>query len=232
MQSVFLSYTYNPHPDHQEETLRMAQATRVMIEALNLRVTDGVDLGGRAVDFEILKRIDAADALVALVTPQATAGGGIAIPPYVDDEYKYAKGQKKPAIRVLHESLQPQGIGKQDEYIPFRPGEELDTMLKLLRTLALWKRQIGGPQEIRIEPDDLGGRFDVRANHTCQYQLMIEHEQTDWQSARIWPEPGATYAFLPGVPDKSKIRLKLNLGAETWESQFTNPLGRIALSRR
>lgn len=232
MQSVFLSYTYNAHPDHAEQTNRLVMAARIVVESLNLQVLDGFDLGGRAIDSEIVKRIDAADALVAVVTPKAGDGGAPVTPPYVDDEYKYARGQRKPAIRLLHQLLPVAGFGTQDEYIPYIPGKELEAMMKLLRTVALWKRQLGGPREIQLEPSELGGRFDMRREHKCEYKLMVDHRECDWQSATIWPEPGVTYAFLPSVPDQSRVRLRLSLGNEVWMSDFTDPKGRIALFKR
>jgi hypothetical protein len=70
---VFFFYTYNPHPDFDAETTQLVTASRVVIESLDLRVSDGVDLGERAIDSEIERRIIAADSLVAIVTPKRTA---------------------------------------------------------------------------------------------------------------------------------------------------------------
>ena len=72
MKHVFLSYTYNPHPDHVAETDGLQRTVRRVIEAMDLRVLDGQDLGGRPLDAEIDKRIDDADALIALGSPQET----------------------------------------------------------------------------------------------------------------------------------------------------------------
>jgi hypothetical protein len=49
MERIFLSYTYNPHPDCAGVTERPQLAARVVIESLGLRVVDGVDLGGRLI---------------------------------------------------------------------------------------------------------------------------------------------------------------------------------------
>ena len=47
MQSVFLSYSYNPHLDFVAETTQLVTASRIVIELLDLRMSDGVDLGAR-----------------------------------------------------------------------------------------------------------------------------------------------------------------------------------------
>jgi hypothetical protein len=62
--------------------------------------------------------------------------------------------------------------------------------------------------------------------------LAVGLEPTTWQKATLWPEPGTTFAYLPNVPDESKIKLRLNLNGERWVSHFSNPKGRITLTRR
>jgi hypothetical protein len=233
MERIFLSYTYNPHPDFTQSTDRLQRAARVVAEALGLRVVDGVDLGGRAIDVEIERRIDEeADALVAIVTPQADPAGNPVAPPYVTDEYQFARSRKKNAIRLIHERLSVSGMGQHDEYIPLRDGDELNAVLKLLRTLALWKRQAGRPMLVEIEPADLGDRYRVDAlGHVCEYRVLADYAYSGWERATIWPEPGATFAHLPRIPPESKVKLRLAVDGERWESQFCNPTGRIRLTR-
>ncbi len=232
MERIFLSYTYNPHPDYAGVTERLQLAARVVIESLRLRVLDGVDLGGRAIDAEIERRIGEADALVAIVTPQADPAGNPMAPPYVEDEYQLARNRRKNAIRVLHELLPPRGMGQHEEYIPLRGDDELSAVLKLMRTLALWKRQSGRPMQVEIEPSELGARFRADAlGQECQYQYLAGYSFSGWEPAMIWPEPGATFAYLARVPDDSKVKLRLSIGGEQWESLFCSPTGRITLER-
>ncbi|MEN8260367.1 MAG: hypothetical protein ABFS02_07245 [Pseudomonadota bacterium] len=234
MERVFLSYTYNPHPDYEQVTEDLVRHVKILIDSLELQVVDGVDLGGRALDDEIKERIKKSDALVALVTPwRDPASGNTAPPPYVEDEYRFAEAHEKEAIRMIQDVLPVQGMYQQNEYIPFNPDREVDTLLKLMRTLALWKSRSGRPRQVEVAPTELGSRFDANApGHNCEYQMLLNFQQTDWQKARIWYEPGATFAYLPRVPNESKIRLRLNLGNERWESPFTNLFGRIELARR
>ncbi len=232
MERIFLSYTYNPHPDFTESTDRLQRAARVVTESLGLRVLDGVDLGGRAIDAEIEHRIDEADALVAIVTPQADPAGNPVAPSYVADEYQLARNRGKNAIRLVHERLPVKGMGQHEEYIPLREGDELNAVLKLMRTLALWKRQAGRPMLVQIEPPELGGRYRIDAlGNVCEYQVLAGYTYSGWERATIWPEPGASFAHLPRVPQDSKVKLRLAVDGEHWESQFCSPTGRIQLTR-
>ena len=233
MQRVFLSYTYNPHPDYAGETTSLERHARVVIESLDLRVADGVDLGGRAIDTEIEQRITDADALIAILTPQEGSGNQASLPPYVENEYQFARNGNKQAIRILHEALQVQGMYQNDEFILHRADSEVQTLLKLMRTLAVWRRQSGRAIEIEIEPSELGERYEQGSfGHRCEYQLLkVDHCYSQWENATLWQEPGSTFAYLPKVPDDSKIRLRLSLGNEQWESAFSNPTGRIILDR-
>lgn len=232
MESIFLSHTFAPHPDHKVINDGLVRMTRTMIEALNLRALDGMDLAGRAIDAEVTRRIQCSDALVALVMPHANAQGQIEPPPYVQAEFAQAKALGKQTIQVVHNALVVGGFGQGDEQIRFGPGGEFDAATKLLRSLSLWKRESGRPREIRLEPDELGPRIEGIGDGCCRYKLMVEYTESEWLPAKVWHEPGAVYAYLPSVPDASKVKLKLQLAGETWDSPFTNPMARVALARR
>jgi len=50
METIFLSYTYKPRPEHEKDLDYMRRCVIKAIEAMGLRVIDGVDVGGRALD--------------------------------------------------------------------------------------------------------------------------------------------------------------------------------------
>lgn len=233
MEKIFLSYTYNPHPVHAQETERLVRAARMVIESLGLRVSDGVDLGGRAIDAEIENRILDADALVAVATPQDDGNGNLITPPYVDDEYKLAKSKGKHAIRILHQALPAKGMGQHEEYILHAGGAELESILKLMRTVSIWKRQEGKPRKLEVDPAPLGGRYSHGAfGHQFEYQLLDGMNYSEWKPATLWYEPGVSFAYLPGVPEQAKVKLRLSLNGEIWESPYCNPMGKIVLERK
>jgi hypothetical protein len=80
---------------------------------------------------------------------------------------------------------------------------------------------------VEIQPAELGGLYQGAIGQQRQYQCLAGYEFSEWQPATIWPEPRATFAYLPRVPDDSKVKLRPSLGNEQWESQFCSPTGRI-----
>ncbi|MES9909935.1 MAG: hypothetical protein ABW150_15720 [Candidatus Thiodiazotropha sp.] len=98
---------------------------------------------------EIKRRIDGADALVALITSWTDTHGNPSAPPYVNDEFGHAKAQEKDCIRILHKDLPAQGMYQPHEYIPLDPDNSVGAVLKLMRTIAVWKRKAGSSRLVR-----------------------------------------------------------------------------------
>jgi len=220
VERVFLSYTFRSHPDHEAELERLRKYVVRAIEAMGLRIIDGVDVGGRPLDEALRARIRDADALIALMTPQADDAGDIADPAFVVSEYQYAEGQQKPTMRVLHRLLVARGLGAGNEYTPYNPGSELDVILKLLNTIALWRRDYGRRARIRIEPQKLAEQYDETQGDRCEFQVIsLDGGYRDFERANLWQEPGAAYALLPKLREGERVRLRLRQGGATWRSK-------------
>lgn len=232
MQQVFLSFTYKPHPDHVDETEELRRRVSMVIESMDLRVVTGEDIGGEALTAEIKERIDRSDALVALLTPWKDPPGNKVAPPWVNDEFTYAKAKDKRAFRISHPDFAGAGMYAAHEYTTYTKESLADTLLKLMKTLALWRKESGRPMEIEIALDAAGQRFDPARVRACEFQLFRNYEESDWRKATIWPQPGALYAYLPAVPDQAKLRLRLQLDNETWLSDYQSPVGRVQMTRR
>jgi hypothetical protein len=224
MDTVFLSYTFNPHPDYQDETEKLVTDIKIIAECQELRVFTGVDLGGGPLGPEIQQRIMDCDALVALFTPWKDKYNNPAIPPYVNDEYTFAVNKGKQAIRLLHTVLNNQGMYANQEYILFDPQQPVDALLKLMRTLLYWKKKLGRAHEIQLLPPELvSGLINAGTNSRCEYQLLINRTPGQWNKTDIWPEPGGLVTYIPNVPEEAKFNLKVTLGNEQWHSRFCNP---------
>jgi hypothetical protein len=220
MEKIFLSYTYRPHPDHEANLERLRRCVVRAIEAMGLRVIDGVDVGGRPLDDALRARIRDADALIALVTPQADDAGNVVEPAFVLSEFQYAEGQVKPTMRALHHLLVARGLGAGNEYTPYMPGSELDVILKLMNTMAVWKRDYGKVARVRIEPEDLAARYDETQGDRCEFQVISSNgSYRDFERANLWQEPGAAYALLPKLREGERVRLRLRQGGTTWQSK-------------
>jgi hypothetical protein len=224
MQQIFLSYTFNPHPDHANESVGLALAARRVIEAMGLRVLDGTRVGGRALDEEIERRILEADAFVALLTPQEGAGGTKIVPQFVMSEFQMARAMKKERIRLIHEDLDVTGLGAAEEFLPFEPGKLADAVVKLMQTIALWKKRLGRSLLIRIEPKELASKFKREGGDSCRYELKGEQgERSPELTTEIWAEPGAAFVVVPNFIEGSKVCIRLTVRDEEWQSQFVTP---------
>jgi hypothetical protein len=231
---VFLSYTYRPHPDHKADLERLRDCVVRAIEAMGLRVLDGVHLGGRSLD-EIRNRIEDTDALVALVTPQADKAGQPTDPTFVLSEFQFAQGAKKPTMRVCHSLLAPRGLGAGNEYTPYMPGNEVDVILKLMNTIAVWRHDYGQRTRLRIEPESLAASYDETRGDECLFQLITAKGKfCPYKKTHLSLEPGAAYAVLPMLRDDDRIRLRLSQGGSMWQSRDTiNPfVGSVTLQRQ
>lgn len=236
MNSVFLSYTYRPHPDHEAELERLRRYVVRVIEAMGLRVLDGVDLGGRPLDEALKQRIKDADALVALVTPQADDAGQVMNPAFVLSEFQFAEGAGRPTLRILHPLLvAAHGLGAGNEYLPFKPGAEADAILKLMNTIATWQREHGRAARVRIEPEELASRYDEAQGDKCEFQVISQTgDYRDFARAKLLLQPGAAYAVLPKLRDGETVRLRLRQGGVTWQSKHAiDPfVGGVRLEQR
>lgn len=221
MQTLFLSYTYRPHPDHESELERLRKYTVRAVEAMGLRVIDGVDVGGRPLDDGLRKKIDAADALIALVTPQADNAGQVIDPAFVLSEFQYAEGRQKPTMRVIHSLLTAKGLNAGNEYTPYKPGAELEVILKLMNTIALWAREHGRVARIRIEPAQLAAQYNEESGDRCHFQVISQNGKFgDFERASLLLEPGAAYVMLPKVREGERIKLRMEKGGQKFESQY------------
>lgn len=221
MEKLFLSYTYRPHPQHEADLERLRKCVVRAIEAMGLRIIDGVDVGGRPLDDALRKRIEDADALVALVTPQADDAGNVIDPTFVLSEFQYAEGQKKPTMRVIHHLLAARGLGAGNEYTPYRSGAEVDVILKLMNTIALWTRDYGKVARVRVEPEELAARYDEAQGHRCEFQVIsATGDFRDFERTRFQLEPGAAYIVLPKMRPGERVRLRVQMGAKTWQSRY------------
>jgi hypothetical protein len=181
-------------------------------------------LGGRALEAEIQKRIADADALIALFTPQADDAGNEILPEYVSTEFQRARTLNKPTFRTLHTNLAAKGLGTSDEYHRFQSDKTLDFVMKLLYTLALWRQECGRPVQIQIQPDHLAAQFGNNRNDRCEYELLIAGGTAlQPQTTKVWPEPGAAYVYVPNFVEGAKVRIRLSINGENWQSPFVLP---------
>lgn len=235
MQRIFLSYTYKPHPGYAKELDELERTVRRVIEAMDLRVADGKDLAGRAVENEVKQRIKDADALIELVIPQANEDGKIVLPEYVESEFHHADALEKPTLRILHTELKVRGLGAGNEYILFQPDKMLEVVMKLLQTLALWKKESGRSVKIKIQPEHIAWTFNENTKNSCEYQLKIDTSQPARlpQRTQLWLEEGnKAFVLVPNYVEGAMVMVHLTEDGNTWRSPFVQPnMGTIELTK-
>jgi hypothetical protein len=235
MDSVFLSYTYSPPPEFEEETNELVRSVRIMLEAMDIRqVLTGEDLGGQQLSAEVKERIQRSQALIALETPWKQLAGdqGYIASDWVRREFAQAETLNKELIAVVHEKVVLNSAFKDREHTVFHPPDHTLVLLKLMRTIALWKRRLGCAHNVEIRPTNLSDIIDEdNPAHLCEYRTVVEHDIGDWRKASFWHEPGCALAYLTGIPDGAKVQMRVKMGQVVWQSAFAL-LDRIELSRK
>jgi hypothetical protein len=83
-----------------------------------------------------------------------------------------------------------------------------------------------------VQPDHLAERFGNNRGDRCEYELFLDgrNEPQAPQVTRLWPEPGAAYVYVPNFIDGAKVRIRLTVNGENWNSRFVLPqMGGVAL---
>ena len=223
MNSVFLSYSFS-HP----RDLRIVGMIEDLLRCFNVWPKTGRHLGGNDLLDEIKKIIDESDALIALASRRdQMEGGGWHTHPWVRDEYGHARTRKLPAIMLIEDGVEIGGGYEGHEYIVFDHDKPDAALLKLAKTLGLWKTQSGKSLRVRLLPEDLS-RVADRAD--CQYQFVERGARLGWQKAEPVTEPGGTFLYLDGVRDGYLIQVRLTHDGRVHESPATDQSMPIELS--
>jgi hypothetical protein len=235
MNTVFLSYTYNPHPGFEAETSELVKNVRLLLEAMGVaEVLTGQDLGGQQLSSEVMRRIERSDALIALETPWKELAGdaGYIASDWVRREFSEAETLGKELIAVVHEKVLASSAFKDREHAVYRPSELALLLMKLMRTIALWKKKLGRSHQVEILPFELAEILDEDdPSHRCFYRTLVEHEKSEWKLAQFWHEPGGVVAYLTGISEGAKVQMKVTAGEQRWQSPFT-ALHRIKLLKK
>jgi hypothetical protein len=232
MESVFLSYTFEPHPTFRKQNESLVENSRTVIEAMGLRCYDGENLGGGGVTQEVENLISECDALVAVTLPHKTIDDSLVISPWVLKEFEIAKAKQLKTLRIVHEVFQNhQGFGA-EEYALFVPKNPIKAILKLTETLGVWKDELGKPCQLIIN-HEFAVNFDSKnPNHHCKYRLLYRPKETAWKRAFVWKEPGGMFAYIRGIPDKFKIKIHMDIDGVILESDYQDPFGQISLVKK
>lgn len=214
MLKIFLAFSF------RREDRDLVRRVEALLESHGIRVDTGEVLGGEMLTPAVKKRIDGSDALVALLTRrEKMASGKWSTHDWVRDEVSYARTRKKAAIALVDVAVDVGGAYQEHERIDYDPKKESLAFLKLSQTVGEWKSQSGRLLKIRILPEDLGQTVGTLGDQAkCECRFTTQGKTTRWFPASSVPEPGGTYAYVPGVLEDALIQLRVRLPGETWMS--------------
>jgi hypothetical protein len=217
MEKIFLSYHFDDGPNRE-----LARQVEELLESHSILVVTGETLGGGALTPEIEKEIQAADALIALLTRRdKDAGTGKwTTHPYCVDELKHARAFKIPAIAFMEGDVEVAGMYQDNQYIKYDADRPLAAFLKLSKTLFRWRKQVGRTLKIQLLPEEVA-RANWANRNMCQweYRLTSGMKETDWRKGRPQDEPGGLFLYVQVPDDTMMIEVRIVCQGKAWASK-------------
>jgi hypothetical protein len=226
VETVFLSYSFN---DTARGVLDIVER---VLASQDLRPVNGEILEGRPLTTELEARIKKADALIAILTPEAAKPDGTFQPTlWVYSELQAARVIKKPNIALRYPKVvEPPG---DYEYVAFDPDDPYQGVLKLNSTLAAWKRTTGRRMKVRILPRELESIINAGG---AQGEYRIS--SFDGTDARDWcpvdllrVEPGGAFAHLCAVPPDAYVQVRIHAAGQWWQSVSTPQIPLVEMAQ-
>ena len=214
MESVFLSYSFSK----PEDRIIVAELEDVF-RSFGVRTVTGLNLGGNQLTEEVKSLINASDALVALASRrEQLASGDWITHPWIRDEFAYAKALEKHAIVLLEDGVPPNGAYQSYEYIPFERNNLAPALLKLSKTMGIWKDKTGSRLKVRLLPDEL---FENMQSPSYQYQFISRGNSLGWRAVNPVLEPGGIFLHLEGARDDYLIEVQVSSPTGVHRSRAT-----------
>lgn len=224
---VFLSFSF------RDEDKDLVDLLERLLASHDVRPITGRRLGGGALTPEVMQRIDAADALIALMTRrEALPGTGdrFKTHDWVRDEMQRARNSDKPAIALLETGVENVGAYAESEHIALDRDNPLEAILRLSETLSLWKEQLGRKLKARLSPEGVAVPL-ARGNGRwrCRYRLSSQGDFSDWQEVQVVREVGGVFAYLNVNTEGQLVELEVSGDGRQWTSPATGQWMHIEL---
>ena len=194
MKSIFLSYSFSKPEDRV-----IVAEVEDLFRSMGVRTVTGLNLGGGQLTDEVKLKIYETDGLVALASrrEQLTSGDWVTHP-WVIDEIGHARSIGKNTIALVEDGVTINGAYQSNERIHFDRNDATSAILKLAKTLGIWKEKAGNRLKVRLLPD---GILEDLQSPSCQYQFISRGNFLGWNDVTPVLEPGGAYIHLQGVRD-------------------------------
>lgn len=209
MQSVFLSFHFDP----QDKAL--ARQVSELLESHLVRPVTGENLGGAALTPAVMTRIEACDALVALMTKFGPhpSGQEFATYPWIINEHDHARAHKKPCLILRESGVKLDGAYANHEYADLDRGDLAPALLKLSATIGQWRRDLGRQVKLRLLPNAVLDKLVAGGGEAaCEYRWILGPKSSPWQVSTVFPEEGGAYFAYVNAPDDSQLQVRAKVG--------------------
>ena len=200
---IFLSFSFRYGHDLTKAVERLISSQEGMPPIT------GRTLAGQAVDVAVEDKILQSDALISLVLKNPNQQPNEA--PWsqaVNQEYNLAKNRQMRSIAVVEDGLAFQGMNPK-EYIPYKPTDPMESILRISETMAEWRRAIGQELRVQILPKALADTLDNNTPLKCSHRYWDKDISTPWKEVQHISEEEGTFIYLRGVSPVHKVELRV-----------------------
>lgn len=203
MESIFLSYSFST-PEDRSIVVEIEE----LLRSFGIKLETGRNLAGGQLTDEVKSLIRHSDGLIALASRRERVDSGDWIThPWIRDEFGYAKAINKPSIALVEDGVRTNGAYENYERIPFTRDDTSPALLKLAKTLGIWKDKAGNRLKVRLLPDDI---VDELESPSYKYQFVSRGDSLGWEDIEPVLEPGGIYLHLQGVRDDYLIEVEVS----------------------
>jgi hypothetical protein len=219
MNKVFLAFPFNPRGG--KPVLNLVRDIGRLLQSHSLVPVTGESIGGQELTAGVQKRIQEADALVALFTCERKLAGKAKWMPteWVRSELTAARARGQRAIAVVQRGTEPPaGLFGANEYIALDLKAPADALVRLSESIGTWKSEAGRNLLVRLLPDTAAA-IASKGSARCQVRLVPRQGVPGaWQDARISIQPGGVFVAVPGVKDDVAIDVEIQDPPSRWRS--------------
>lgn len=214
MRRVFVSHSF---ADSERGLLGNVDT---LLRSHGLVPTTGRNLGGGSLAPEIRKRIEEADAMIALFTLRP-GDNPAASHPWVHTEFGYVRMGQKPAVGLYETGATISPADQGNERIDYDPASPLQSFLRLSELLGDWKRRAGRLFKVQVLPEPMAKQLGAMVdNLKCEYRVQDDNGDSPWLPARVTREVAGLFVHLR-VPDEAQMVQVRTTGPVSSESDYT-----------
>jgi len=224
---VFVAYAYHARNEWIDRLVPR------LIKALDCNFIDGKNAYGDALVTEVLRIMEASDAVLVFTTKLGDDEGN-RISRWVDQELGAALAKNKQVIEVLERDATPQlamlAGAQRVDLDPDRRDECLVGIAEALKAV----RDRSRIRTIKLLPQEVCAEiypFVGKQSLSCQYRWRRKFAESPPLTAAPWKSQGNIFLDLRDVGEEDLIEISLEFADKRWESDY-QPIDAIGIELR